>query len=252
MILTFTTDFGLSDSYVAEVKAVLFSYCPSLTIVDITHDVPKYDVTAAAFHLRRAFTYFPSHAYHLVIVDPGVGTKRKCLFVKTAHGCFVGPDNGVMYWAVEEAAKKTGKPVKVYEIPVSENASATFHGRDVFAPFLGHLLKGKKTKLQRLEKMEGTPFPKVEMGKSSLSAEVIHVDHYGNLVTNLPVQQKNVDCVRMSKNKILPASSYAEIAPGKCALIKGSHGFWEVAANSSSAAEILRLKKPARVTFELL
>ncbi len=252
MILTFTSDFGLKDSYVAEVKAVLLSICPNLTIVDITHDIPKYDIDAAAFHLKRAYSYFPPTTYHLVIVDPGVGTERKCVFVKTAHGCFIGPDNGVLYWAIEDAVKKSGKPVKAFEIPVSNSASSTFHGRDVFAPFLGHHLKGKKTRLKRMEKIEGHPFPEVSMGKSSAVAEIIHIDTYGNLITNLSLKQSNIQSARTNKSKILPADTYKDIPQGKCALIKGSHGFWEVAANSGSAAEILGIKKPARVTFELL
>src|SRR5689334_17338345 len=99
-LVTLMTDFGLKDSYVAEVKGVILSQVPSATIVDITHEVPPYQITAGAFQLLRSYRWFPASAYHLCVVDPGVGTDRRCLFVRTAYGSFIGPDNGVLMWAV--------------------------------------------------------------------------------------------------------------------------------------------------------
>ena len=158
-LVTLLTDFGTEDSYVAEMKAILFSQLPTLNVVDITHHIPPFDIERGAFQLLRSYGWFPAPTYHLAVVDPGVGSQRKCLYISTAHGHFIGPDNGVLLWAVRDAERRKKKPALIYEIPVPPETLPTFNGRDVLAPFLANLLRGKKMRLRRLEQMAGREFP---------------------------------------------------------------------------------------------
>src|SRR5512145_1073545 len=142
-IITLTTDFGQQDGYVGAMQGVILTVCPVATLVTITHDIPPQDIRAAAFVLYQAFSYYPAHTIHCVVVDPGVGSHRRAIAVRTSHGIFVGPDNGVFSLAL------TAVPVNVIEAVTLTNAdyqlpgvSATFHGRDIFAPAAAHLANG--------------------------------------------------------------------------------------------------------------
>jgi S-adenosyl-L-methionine hydrolase (adenosine-forming) len=247
-IITLLTDFGTRDSYVAEMKGVLLSQLPSATLVDITHDIRPYQIEEAAFNLLRTYAWFPASTFHLVVVDPGVGSNRKCLFVKTAHGNFVGPDNGVLLWAIRDSEKYKKKAAVAYEIPVSERAAPTFHGRDVFAPFICEYLRGKKQRLKRVSTLEGREFPLPAHGVGKISGEVLYEDQFGNTVTNIPTGKSNVRAI-FGKYQVDTAPNYDSIAPGKVALLRGSHGFWEFAGSQDSAAKQLRLKKGDAITL---
>lgn len=240
-VVTFTSDFGTKDSYVAEVKAVLLSQVPSVTLVDVTHEIRPFAIESGAFQLFRSYRWFSQAAYHLVVVDPGVGTDRRCLFIRTGHGTFIGPDNGVLRWAVEDAEKRTGKKSAVFEIPVRQAVRPTFYGRDVFAPFLASHLKGRKARLQKVEKIAGTSFPEVELEKDHWRGRVLHIDHFGNIVTNFPLEETSDVELCFKKKKILPSPNYQSIRQGDCALVAGSHGFWEIAARENSAERLLKI-----------
>ncbi len=142
-MITLTSDFGLKDPYVAEMKGVILSLNPSATIVDITHDIEKFNIRMGAFMLASAAPYFPKSTVHLAVVDPGVGTERRAILVQTKQGFFVGPDNGVLMMA----AKKQ-EIVHTFELSNSKfmlpKVSATFHGRDIFAPAAAYLDIGVK------------------------------------------------------------------------------------------------------------
>lgn len=240
-LVTFTSDFGTRDSYVAEVKGVLLSHIPSLTLVDITHEIPAHAIHTGAFQLYRSYSWFPPSAYHLVIVDPGVGSERKCLFVRTGHGTFIGPDNGVLNWAVQDAEKRSQKQKQIFEIPVRNAVRPTFYGRDVFAPFLASHLKGRKARLQKLSEMAGEPLPEAALFRDHWRGVVLHADHFGNIITNIPIEHTGNVELRWKRRRISQSSHYLSIPPGECALIAGSHGFWEIAAKETSAQKLMKL-----------
>ncbi len=249
--VTFLSDFGLADPYVAEVKAVLLGSGTSAQVIDLTHGIPPFAIQWGAFQLLRSHSYFPKGTIHLGVVDPGVGSSRKGIWVKTRDYHFVGPDNGLLRWAVEACEDREGKKAVAMEIEIPKGTGPTFHGRDVFAPFVVNLLKGKSTKLKVIKKMEGRSFPFAQKQGEKLTGEILGWDRFGNLVTSIPVAGKGKVQARLagSREPIPEVANYLEIESGKVALIRGSHGFWEIATRSGSAAEILRSQAGDPVTL---
>ena len=185
-LLTLLTDFGTSDSYVAELKGAIYSQAPDVTLVDITHTVPPGDVRAAAYIMGRAWPHFPPGTIHLAVVDPGVGTARAA-FALRGHGhTFVGPDNGLFTGVLHDA------DVEIVALPTPERTSPTFHGRDLFGPAAAALAAGQP--LRSLgEAFAGIPIriatarPHYE-GKSVVG-EIIYIDRFGTLVTNFTTEE---------------------------------------------------------------
>lgn len=249
-LITFLSDFGLQDSYVAEVKAVLLSKLPNVPVVDISHQVPSYNIEWAGFQLRRSYRYFPKGTVHLVVVDPGVGTNRRSLYVKTKHYEFVGPDNGVLAWAAHDCEKNDKKKADIFEIPVPKSAGPTFHGRDVFAPFVTHLLGKRMPALKKLKSMEGREFPEANKAQGRWVGEILGWDQFGNLVTSIPFEKCHHGEARVAglRDTIPECPNYMGIEEGKVGLIRGSHGFWEISCRMGSAADLLRVKPGDTVT----
>lgn len=199
-IITVLTDFGMVDSYVGVLKGVMLGINPDIIFVDLTHSIPHGDIKRAAFCLFTAYRYFPKETIHLVVVDPGVGTTRKPLIVKTKDYCFVGPDNGVFSWIYAH------EDFKVYEIKnVSPLAclptgkiSTTFHGRDIFAPTAARLSLGLRVTQLGKPLKRGISFnpPMPEVADTTIKGEVIDIDNFGNLITNISQE--------LFKSKILP------------------------------------------------
>ena len=234
-VITLLTDFGLGDSYVAEVKGELLRISPSATLVDVSHMISPGDIAAAAYVLGRSWHHFPEGTVHLAVVDPGVGTTRPALALR-AHGhAFVGPDNGIFSHVLHDSE------VEIVRLPVREGASPTFHGRDVFAPAAAALAAGRA--LQPL----GTPFAEIPVrlavrepyheGKT-LIGEVIYVDRFGTLVTNftpenLPsyatIEVDGVDIGRLRR-------TFGDVATGGLLAYLGSGGQVEIAVRDGSAA----------------
>lgn len=251
-IVALLTDFGVRDTYVAEVKGVLLGTRGTLQLVDLTHDVPAYDIEAGAFHLWRSYRHFPKRTWFLAVVDPGVGSDRRPLYVKTKHYHFVGPDNGVLTWAVR-ACEENQENAKYYQIQTAHNMLPTFHARDLFAPFIRSRLESKHIKLQSVLTITGSSFPVESRERKRRMGEILLIDHYGNAITSLKATDaakiRNASVKNRSLRVVL---NYASIEPNKTALVAGSHGLWEIAAKEGSAAEQLRLKKGDRVTLFLL
>ncbi len=252
-VVTLLTDFGTRDTYVAEMKGVL-SASPRITLVDLSHHVPSYSVRWGAFLLWRAYSSFPKGSWHLAVVDPGVGTARRALYVKAGPYHFVGPDNGLLTWAVRDAEKKARVKAKAFEIPIDGETGPTFHGRDVFAPFVLKSLKGtSKPKTRAVKEFSGEDFPKVRHVNKDVIGEVIGVDHFGNIVTSVPFEgMKNVQAHIKDRMTLRMADNYLAIPPGNAALIRGSHGLWEISCRMGSASEMLRLVPGDPVTFTAL
>jgi S-adenosylmethionine hydrolase len=248
-LITLLTDFGTSDSYVAEVKAVLLSWHPGARIVDITHQVSPFDIEEAAFQLLRSHSWFPKNTYHLTIVDPGVGTSRESVYVRTRDYHFIGPDNGVLLWAVKATEKREGRAATIYRIPVPAGTRPTFHGRDVFAPFAARHLSNPDVPLERIAELTGREFPKHFEAAGNLIGQIISCDHFGNLITCIPYGDESSATAEVGAyaERLVSAPNYLAIPRGKAALVKGSHGFWEIACATGSAAALLLVKKGDRV-----
>ncbi len=186
MLITLTTDFGMQDAYVSIMKGVMARIAPNAPLVDITHTIPPQDVRAAAYLLWTALPYFPEESVHLVVVDPGVGTERRAIAARTAWGALVGPDNGVFsyVWASTPASQIVALENPAYQRP---QVSHTFHGRDVFAPAAAHLARGAP--LADLGPAVSDPVrlpaPRLTVSGARLEGEVLHIDHFGNVITSV-------------------------------------------------------------------
>ncbi len=249
-IVTFLSDFGHLDTYVGEVKGALLSRAPRATIVDLTHDIPPFDIERGAFSLLRAYSHFPAGTIHLAVVDPGVGSTRDCVWVKSRDFQFIGPDNGVLLWAVRDCERREGKKAQAFRIPVGELEAHTFHGRDVFAPFITTLLRKRSPKVNGLTDLVGRAFPEPTHDTLRCVGEVLCADRFGNLVTTIPVSHwpnaKEAWLLDIDGD-IGRFSSYSAIPPGKLGLVAGSHGFWELAANQKSAAQLSKASPGQKV-----
>lgn len=249
-IVTLLTDFGTADPYVAEMRGVLYSRAPGVTVVDISHSIPPGDVRIAAYVLERAWHRFPAGTVHLVVVDPGVGTGRAALALTAAGHQFVGPDNGVFSAVLSSL---DGAPIV---LPVPAEASPTFHGRDLFAPAAAALAAGAVphdlgTPLANPPLRLELPRPRLE-GKAVVG-EVIAVDRFGNLVTNLtPAEVPAYAVMEAEDRDIGPIRrTFSDVAPGHLVAYLGSGGNIEVAVRDGSAARQLGLGIGGRVRARL-
>lgn len=250
-IVALLTDFGGTDTYVSEMKAVLMAR-PSTRLIDITHHIPPYDVEAGAFCLWRSFRYFPKGTWFLAVVDPGVGTERRLIYVRTRRFHFVGPDNGLLCWAIRDCESKEGR-AHYFQIATEKTFSATFHGRDLFAPFIRDKLAGRPAKTNPVLTISGSSFPVETLGTKKRRGSVLIGDHFGNAVTSLRAcDPRTVSHALVNGRRLLSALNYASIPEGQAALVVGSHGLWEIAARESSATQMLSLKKGDAVVLFLL
>jgi S-adenosylmethionine hydrolase len=251
-IITLLTDFGTEDYFVGAIKGVILTRSPKAVLVDITHAIPPQNVRAAAFTLSAAYPYFPAGSIHLAIVDPGVGSDRRPILIEAAAHLFVGPDNGLFTLVLEQVptARIRHLTNTAYFLP---NPSFTFHGRDIFAPVAAALAAGVSPEdfgppIQDLVRLETMQCKSAEDG--SLAGSIMHIDRFGNCVTNLPwdrwlalsatksfrLQVKEFQIRKLARN-------YSEASrPGEPFLICGSAGFLEISVQSSSAARELNIK----------
>ncbi len=256
-MITLTSDFGLKDPYMAEMKGVILTINPKATLVDITHEIEKFNIRSAAYKLASAAPYFPEGTVHLAVVDPGVGTQRRAIAIKAKNGFFVGPDNGVLILA----AKNQGiEHINQLANPnfMLLNVSGTFHGRDIFAPAAAYLDKGVRIAEFGPEIIDPvTPkYAQVEFNGGSFSGEVLNVDDFGNIITNIAekdVTFKEGDTIQVeladTPLKIQLGKAYAQAKPKEPILLVGSHGFLEIALNQDRAAKKLHVKAGDRVAF---
>jgi S-adenosylmethionine hydrolase len=259
-IITLTTDFGQQDGYVGAMQGVILNICPAATLVNISHSVPAQDIRTAAFVLYQAFSYYPADTIHCVVVDPGVGSNRRAIAVRTSHGVFVGPDNGVFTLVF------TAGPVNVLEAVTLINAdyqlpsvSATFHGRDIFAPAAAHLANGvplskfgpRAINLVRLGLGTKTPGPKSVENAALIvptqESRIIHIDHFGNLILDLTrhdIEDPEQIVFTIGQHVIKSLSStFADVEEGQLLAYTGSsRDHIEIAIRNGNAAQQLALK----------
>jgi S-adenosylmethionine hydrolase len=243
MIITLLTDFGTSDSYVAEMKAVLLSGVPSATLVDISHQVSPGDMRAGQYLLGRAWKHFPRGTVHVAIVDPGVGTERRALAAEHEGHRFVAPDNGLLSFLPKDA--------RYVSLPVPASAAATFHGRDVFAPAAARLASGAALADlgEPITDPCFTPLPVAKHDHLTVIGEVIYVDRFGTLVTNIPgdaVQPGARIRIEDSEAGSL-RRTFRDVARGALVAFVGSGGTVEIAVRDGSAARMLGVGVGAEV-----
>ena len=222
------TDFGQHDAYVGVMKGVILSFCPAAVIVDLCHEIPPQEVTAAAFALRASAAYFPKGTVFVCVVDPGVGSQRRILWARTARHQFLAPDNGLLSWV----------PTPFREIRALENSklwlsavSATFQGRDIFAPVAGRLAAGLKPSAlgPRITDFQRRPFPQPRCDKKGVRGEILVVDRFGNAATNLlPEHLKSCRYVFCKGRRLPLRRHYAQAQPKEPLALIGSTGFLEL------------------------
>jgi hypothetical protein len=243
-LITLLTDFGTADGYVGEMKGVLLARAPDATLVDITHEIPAQDVEMARLTLARVWRRFPAGSVHLVVVDPGVGTDRAALAVRSDERSLVGPDNGVLSPALLVA------DARAVTIEIPRTASASFHGRDVFAPAAASLALGTSLDslgaVARHPVIRRTPEPR-HIDDGVLAGVVISVDRFGNAITNLVALRAGI--VEVAGEALPLRRTYGDVPPGEALAIVGSSGLIEVAVRDGNAARKLNLTRGSPVVF---
>ena len=237
-LLTLLTDFGTADYYVAAVKGTILKLAPGTELVDISHRVPPGDVETAAFLLAAAAPAFPEGTVHLAVVDPGVGSGRRILTARTAAAWFVAPDNGLLTPVLEGAGSL--RSVEKHDLFLP-GPGQTFHGRDRFAPVAAWLLRGgPEAELgPEIGDPQRLPSPPPRRSPGRISGRVIHVDRYGNLVTDIPASWLPPGPCRAEvggRATSRRASHYAEIPADEAALLPGSLGTVELSLNGDDLA----------------
>ena len=258
MIVTLLTDFGLDDYYVAAMKGVILSRCSQARLIDISHGIEAQNVLSAAYVLLGAYQQFPAGTVHLAVVDPGVGSSRRGLILRTDHYLFVGPDNGLFSLVTPELAE-------AFEIQsfahLPATVSNTFHGRDIFAPIAATLAAGVKPEELGSPIRDPKRLPALaQVTGATIKSQIIHLDRFGNAVTGIERCHFSSELLGSSFSLRAGAAEvrlqkrfYAEapIVPGEPFLIWGSLNFLEISVTNDSAAELLNLSCGQQVTLEL-
>jgi S-adenosylmethionine hydrolase len=270
-IITLTTDFGIRDAYVAAMKGVILSINPRAIIVDVCHSIEPQNIVEAAFIISTAYNYFPTGTIHLVVVDPGVGSQRKAIIMKTRSAFFLAPDNGVLSYIVAEASatpvKESPYPTPKPELQKLDPAiraiaitnphfwlqpiSPTFHGRDVFAPVAAHLSLGTPLSKfgKKVTRIYTFPIPRpYRDSEGNITGCVLHIDALGNLITNIKSGDLPSDQISISINShhVQGLSLFYAQSKGLTALI-GSSGYLEIAFVGGNAASVLNAKTGDKV-----
>ncbi len=250
-IVTFTTDFGDRDHYVAAMKGMVLQIAPKSVLVDVTHKIEPQSVLQAAFVIRQVWPSFPRGTIHVVVVDPGVGTSRRIIVVQYAGQAVICPDNGIVSLLQRDMQLEVLREVTNRQLFAPGQTSTTFHGRDIIAPVAGHLSRGLRLAqigppTSRLEMLD---LPKPErMPDRSLEGEVIYVDTFGNLVTNLTRDDLAQTCAARPEAHVWLGErdvgairqTYARASSGEALALIGSVELLEIAVNGGNAAEQLK------------
>ena len=256
-IITLTTDFGLADAYVAEMKGVILGINPEARLIDICHSIKPQNISQAGFVLSTAYPFFPERTIHIVVVDPGVGTKRKAVILRTPLADFVAPDNGVLSYVIQQSSAKplSAKHHQV-ELPPEMEAvaitrrqfwrspvSSTFHGRDIFAPVAARLSLGFSPRDfgEPLHSFAILPLPQPHKPSTGIMVgHILHIDSFGNLITNIKSDAlpEHIATIEVGNHTISGLRQTYEDSTGLLTLI-GSSGYLEVSLNGGSASSFL-------------
>jgi len=259
-IISLITDFGLSDNFVGVMKAVILGINPRVQIVDICHKVKPQYIAEAAFLLKGSFRYFPYGTIHLVVVDPKVGSKRKIIIAKTKDYYFIAPDNGVLWPTL-----KDGSPIEIVEVINNryflKPTSSTFHGRDIFAPIAAYVSKEKNIAKfgKRIRTIKELILPHVKIAPKILTGEIIYIDHFGNLISNIDknmlynfIRNKNFKISIKNKTIDKVSSNYAAACNLKPLALINSFNCLEIAINGGSAKDYFAVGKGTKIKITKL
>jgi S-adenosylmethionine hydrolase len=260
-VITLLTDFGTRDTYVGQMKGVIAAIAPQATVVDLTHAVPPQDVLAGAIELDGAVDAFAQGTIHVGVVDPGVGSARQPIAVQTERFTFIGPDNGLFTTVMQSA--QHWQAVALNE-PAYHRAevSKTFHGRDIFAPVAAHLAAGAA--VHQLGPAVPSPaqltLPGVEVQADRLVGQVLLIDHFGNLITNITAHDLNIKpgepnaatmTLRVGKTEVRGlGQTFSDAEPGEPVAYWGSSGRLEIALRNGSAHQTLGVARGDAVVVE--
>lgn len=251
VIIALLTDFGTKDYYVGAIKGVILSINENANIIDISHEIEPQNVLSASFVLESCYKNFPLKTIFVAVVDPGVGSERKAVLVETENYSFIAPDNGLLSFVYENE-----KNFRVFELTnlefIAENISHTFHGRDIFAPVAAHLSNGVEPASFGAEIKEVVKFNEVSADRenaASFEANIVHIDRFGNLVTNLRKENLPENFAVEIDGKVIDkvCRFYAEAEENELIMIFGSSGRLEISAVNGSAAEILQINKLSKL-----
>ncbi len=247
--ITLTTDFGLHDWFAGTIRGVLARLAPEANVIDLTHGIPPGDIRSGAFALAAAYRFFPKGSVHVAVVDPGVGSARRAIAVQTTDHFFVGPDNGVLSWALAREKVKEIRSLeneRYFLHPISE----TFHGRDIFAPVAAQLSRG--VSIRKFGPVVDDPvsldWPVPAIKSDAVRGAVLYIDRFGNAITNIRAEElqplgKGALYVYLARRRLCPIAAFYQSVPARQPVgVIGSSGFLEIAVNGGSAAQSLGLR----------
>ncbi len=257
-LITLTTDFGLQDPFVGVMKGVLLARLPAARIVDLTHGVLPHWPAEAGFWLSKAALYFPPGTVHVAVVDPGVGTSRRILMVEALEQIFLAPDNGLLGPVLEKFSPSAVWELQTERQPTlfAHRISATFHGRDLFAPAAAALASGT-LQLSQLGVRTSNWVPgwieEPVLDGNKISGVVVTIDHFGNLITNIPgdlLRRMTDPHVPIAGKKLAVRRTYGDVAPGEDLALINSFDVLEIARSQGNAADALGLERGAPVVVQ--
>lgn len=259
-LLTLLTDFGLTDTYVGVMKGAIAQINPTLKVIDLTHQIPPQDIAAARFHLMTAYPYFPAGTVHVAVVDPGVGGQRRAIALQLSGGYLVGPDNGLFGGVLERHPVLAAVELTNPTYWRTASPSATFHGRDLFAPVGAHLASGVAlAELGRAiapDSLIQLDLPTWNQTGQTPTGHIQAIDHFGNAITTIPASAIPASALSAQTwaLRVAPSASpaepwgpipggktYADSNPGELLALIGSHGYVEIACNRGNAQRQLGL-----------
>jgi S-adenosylmethionine hydrolase len=259
-VITITTDFGHKGPFAAVMKGVILSRYPEARVIDLAHNIPAHWPPEAGFWVRRAYSYFPAGSVHLAIVDPGVGTEREILIVEYDGHVFIAPDNGLLAQLLDHA-----DDALVYHLDMSKlsnlgisDPSATFHGRDIFAPIAAELASGRiSSRSIGLPATEWTPgwLDEPDVSANKVSGTIVTIDSFGNLISNIDstmIENYAQPVAHIGGHDVPMLQTYGRAKPGDFLALINSFGVVEIAKAESSAAEGLGLERGAPLTISPL
>ena len=264
-VIALFTDFGTTDPYVAQMKGAILTIDPEARLLDLTHDVTPFDVAQGSYLLDQSAQEFPAGTIFVAVVDPQVGSDREPLLVKTNAGkYYIGPDNGLFSRVIDREGFAAAWKLDQRAYYRAGTTSDTFHGRDIFGPVAAHLAQGTEPSRMgsplALNALELASMHAPEIAGGIVSVEVLHVDHYGNVILNLPSGSEaaakfhfgNLVKISIGRESFTGplVHTYAESEKGRLILLYGANGLLEISMNQGSAAEKLKIQPGATVLLK--
>jgi len=258
-VITLLTDFGLSDPYAGIMKGVISSINQEARIIDITHQIKQGAVTHAAWLIQEFYPFFPKGTIHIAVVDPGVGSKRRAILIRTGDYFFVGPDNGI-FWPIIKHHEEITIIHLTERRYFSGNISSTFHGRDIFAPVAAHLSLGTDPMSMGSPINNPAPIdiPEIEQTGKMIRGRVIRVDHFGNIITNIHrtllegLSGTSQKVIKIAGLKIMGISNtYSDVKKGELLALVGSSDFLEIAVNSGRPCDMIGITQEDIIGIEV-